>query len=363
MTASQFGIVGGAAVPHAPQLLSVPKSEDAEQVARVRAAMGRIGEGLRALKPDLVLLISNEHGDQFILDAVPAFMVHCGARAMGHDGHKGWWSVDGSSGYDLVRALQDENFDPAFTLDAELGTSFTIPWAFMGWEQNFPVLPLFVNAYVPPQPSPERCFAFGKALDRAVTRMGRRAVLIASGGLSHYPGTARYANPGPDLAFDRQAYKAIEAGNFRMLLGSDAEALDRTGNVEARAWLMLAGALGERRPDHAIYEENWHHTYAVFGWTKEQAATENRPWYDATPVERVELSRALHTLRTDAEACRQFIKDAAAFSRDFELNDNERRALVALDQDVLRDTLKVHPLLVAGAARRIGIVRNQQQSA
>ena len=30
---------------------------------------------------------------------------------------------------------------------------------------------------------------------------------------------------------------------------------------------MLAGALGERRPDQAIYEENWHHTYAVFGWT------------------------------------------------------------------------------------------------
>lgn len=362
MQTGTLGIVGGAAVPHAPQLLSVPKSEDADQVARVRAAMGRIGEGLRALKPDLVLLISNEHGDQFILDAVPAFMIHCGARAKGHEGHAGWWSVDGSTGYDLVRALQDENFDPAFTLEAGLGTSFTIPWAFMGWDRTFPVLPIFVNAYVPPQPSPERCFAFGKALHRAIMRMGRRAVLIASGGLSHYPGTARYANPGPDLEYDRQAYAAIEAGNFRMLLASDAEALDRTGNVEARAWLMLAGALGERRPDLAIYEENWHHTYAVLGWTKEPARHESRPWYDATPVDRVELSRALHALRTDADACRNFIKDATAFSRDFELNDAERVALVALDQAGLRDELKVHPLLVAGAARHLEIVRGQQRS-
>lgn len=359
MNTSRFGIVGGAAVPHAPQLLSVPKSEDPEQVARVKATMGRIGDGLRALKPDLVLLISNEHGDQFILDAVPSFMVHCGARAKGHDGHAGWWSVDGSSGYDLVRALQDESFDPAFTLDAELGTSFTIPWAFLGWERTFPVLPLFVNAYVPPQPLPERCFDFGKALHRAVARMGRRAVLIASGGLSHYPGTARYASPGPDLDFDRRAYAAIEAGNFRTLLASDAEALDRTGNVEARSWLMLAGALGERRPDVAIYEENWHHTYAVFGWTQESARRESRPWYDATPVDRVELSRALHALRTDPGACRQFINDAAAFSTSFELSEAERTALVALDQNVLRDELKVHPLLVAGAARHLGIIRNK----
>ena len=57
---------------------------------------------------------------------------------------------------------------------------------------------MFVNAYVPPQPSPERCFAFGRALALAIERDGRRAVVLASGGLSHYPGTPQYPHPDID---------------------------------------------------------------------------------------------------------------------------------------------------------------------
>src|SRR5689334_21019626 len=111
-----FGFVAAAAVPHAPQMLSLPASEDAAQVKRVAEAMGRIGAAMRNLSPDLVIVIGNDHGDDFILRSVPPFMIHCGPRAAGRDGHAGWWSVDGDSGYDLLRAMQDEGFDPAFTL-------------------------------------------------------------------------------------------------------------------------------------------------------------------------------------------------------------------------------------------------------
>jgi len=359
-----FGIIGAAAVPHAPQLLSAPASESREQIARVKQSLFTVGESLRALSPDLVIVISNEHGDQFILDSVPAFTLHCGNDAQGEDDHAGRWTLDGAAGYALTRALQEEGFDPAFTLSANLGTSFTIPFAFMGWNQDTPMLALFVNAYVPPQPSPERCFAFGKALHRALQRLGRRAVMIASGGLSHYPGTARYADPGPDLEFDRRIFAALTEGNLRRLLASSPLELDRTGNVEARSWLMLAGALGEVKPDYAAFEENWHHTYAVLGWSQLAANHERGTlWYAPTPPHRVELSKALQRLRVDASACRAFLENSAAFCCAYPLTDEEATALQTLNESLLRDALGIHPLLVAGALRHLNIIRKSAASA
>lgn len=347
------GFVGAAAVPHAPQMLSLPKTEDAAQVARVRAEMKRIGDAFRALDPDLVVVIGNDHGDDFILRSVPAFMIHCGPRAAGRDGHKGWWKVDGEAGYRLVELMQEEGFDPAFTLDAPLGTFFTIPIEFMGYDRETPVLPLFVNSYVPPQPTPTRCFAFGQALERAVTRMGKRAVLIASGGLSHYPGTAIYAEPGPDLETDRLIFERIREGNVRHLLSLDEAALDASGNIELRSWLILAGIVGDRKPDVAQFEPNWHHTYGTFGWTSLEPRPKPKLYYTANPTRRAELARALHALRTDSGAVRAYVENPAAFAAGYDLADDERDALVRLDEARMRDEMGIHALLTSGAARQV----------
>lgn len=355
---TRAGIVGGAAVPHAPQLLSVPASEDAQQVARVRSTMAEMGEAFRKLKPDLVIVISNDHGDDFILHAVPPFMFHCGTRARGMDGHVGWWNVDGEAGYALVEAIMDEGFDPAFTLDAELGTFFTIPVEYFGYGRQTPIIPLFVNSYVAPQPTPTRCYAFGQALARAVTRLGRTAVIVASGGLSHYPGTARYASPGPDLAVDTKIYESLAEGNLRYLLSFDPQGLDRAGNIELRAWLILAGALGvDRKPDFSQFEPNWHHTYGLFGWIAPEQEEPERLWYPPTPSHRVELSKAIHRLRIDREACQSYLSDPQAFAQEYELQDDERQALISMNEERLRDSLQIHPLLVGGALRRLELVR------
>jgi hypothetical protein len=86
-----------------------------------------------------------------------------------------------------------------------------------------PVLPIYVNAYLPPQPSIERCYAFGQALALIVSAMGMKRVVLASGGMSHYPGTERYA--APDLAWDREALARIAVGNLKSLTGYDAAEL------------------------------------------------------------------------------------------------------------------------------------------
>ena len=350
-TPSRPGVVGAAIVPHAPQFLTLPETEDKAQVARVNAAMRAIGDRFRALDPDLVIVISNAHCDDFVVRCVPAFAVHCGVRAQGSGGHSGWWPIDGAAGYAVVRELLDLGFDPAFTLDAALGTAFTIPLEFCGYPRETPFLPVFVNAYVPPQPTPERCFAFGRALALALARIGRRAVILASGGLSHYPGTPLY--PHPHLATDRIIFEHLKAGNLRYLLSLDAAALDRSGNVECRSLQILAGMIGDRPPQTALFEPSWHHIYAVVGWTELMPVAAAALHYPATAPERSGLAAAIFTLVEDEAARAAFRRDPALYAAGCALAEDERAALAALDREALRQRFQVNPMLLYQLAQRV----------
>src|ERR1700742_3802388 len=74
-------VVGGAMLPHAPQFFTMPDTEDKAVVAHVREVAADIGEKLRALDPDLWIIFSNDHAEQFFHNACPAFTVHVGGEA------------------------------------------------------------------------------------------------------------------------------------------------------------------------------------------------------------------------------------------------------------------------------------------
>ncbi|SVD79457.1 uncharacterized protein METZ01_LOCUS432311, partial [marine metagenome] len=69
----QSTILGGAMLPHAPQFFTLPDTEDKTTVARVQKTAAQIGEQLRALKPDLWIIFSNDHAEQFFHQVAPAF--------------------------------------------------------------------------------------------------------------------------------------------------------------------------------------------------------------------------------------------------------------------------------------------------
>src|ERR1700744_609142 len=68
-------IVGGAMLPHAPQFFTLPETEDKATVARVRDVAARIGAQLAALEPDLWIIFSNDHAEQFFHTVAPAFTI------------------------------------------------------------------------------------------------------------------------------------------------------------------------------------------------------------------------------------------------------------------------------------------------
>src|SRR5690349_8746437 len=93
--------------------------------------------------------------------------------------------VPSEIGFEIVRQLYRQGFDPAFSSVAKIDYAIGIPLTHLGIED--PVLPVFVNAYLPPQPTIERCYAFGQAVARIVTAAGLRTAVVASGGMSHFP--------------------------------------------------------------------------------------------------------------------------------------------------------------------------------
>jgi 2,3-dihydroxyphenylpropionate 1,2-dioxygenase len=349
------GIIAAAAVPHAPQFLSLPDTEDHEQVARVRRQLEEMGTAFRRQAPDTIVVISNDHGDHFVTHSVPAFCVHAASRADGMHKHRGDWALDGELGYALVPDLSSQGFDLAFTLNAKLPTAFTIPYSFMGFGRETPMTAIFVNSYIPPQPSAQRCFAFGQALERALCRLGRRALLIASGGLSHYPGTRHY--PHPDVETDRGIFEKLVAGDLQHLLGFSDATMDRTGNVELRAVQILAGAIGDRKPFASQFEPSWHHTYASLAWNLDTDEPPPELIYPALPGHRAALVEAVYLLRTSAADARTFLADPASFCDRFPLAQDERAALMAFDADKLRDDFAVHGLLTAGARLQLDLQR------
>jgi 2,3-dihydroxyphenylpropionate 1,2-dioxygenase len=203
------------------------------------------------------------------------------------------------------------------------------------------VLPIYVNAYLPPQPTMERCYSFGQAVARTVTAMGLKTVILSSGGMSHFPGTDRYANP--ELGWDNRVLEKLAAGNLKSLIGYDETELDETGNIELRCWACAAGALGERRPDIVSMDPSWHHNYASLAWI-DGAPAGQAPHYPSIKPELVALTSALHGLAHDAQRRAQYLADAGAYADQFALPPDQREALIKLDMPAIVK-MGTHPLV------------------
>jgi len=258
-------LVAAVACPHTPQLLIRPETEDRELVLRVHAAYAKVKQLLTSAQADVLCVIAGDHVEGFFLNAVPAFAIYAGTRVSGTFGRYQYTLPVHER---LARAILEQGierqFDLTYSQDLRLDYAFYIPLHFTMPAPAVPIVPLYVNAYLPPQPTPRRCYAWGRALREIVDARPERIALMASGGMSHYPGTDRYASP--DFDWDRQMLATLTAGRGAETARLTGEELDKAGNVELRTWIMLLGAVGDARADVLCYEPSWHHGNAMVVW-------------------------------------------------------------------------------------------------
>ena len=258
-------LVAAFALPHTPQLLVRPPTEDRDLVLRVHAAYAEVKRRLGAVGADVLAVIGGDHIEGFFLNAVPALAVFVGGTASGEFGsYRYTFDVHEP----LARAITEQGieagFDLTYSQEVRLDYAFYIPLHFTMPERRLSIVPLYVNVYLPPQPAPRRCYAWGQSLRRILDARPERVALIASGGLSHFPGTDRYSSP--DYDFDRTLLASLAEGRGAETARLTGEELDKAGNVELRTWITLLGAVGPARAEVLCYEPSWHHGNAAVAW-------------------------------------------------------------------------------------------------
>ena len=323
---------------HAPQLFTRPPEEDPRQLDAGIAAMRKLGKVLDETKPDALIIFASDHMETFFLKSVPTFAVVAGERANASFAGKTWNPpIHQALAEHILDQLVRRDFDMTYSQDAVLGHSFAALFEWIREDRDIPVIPIFVNTYLPPLPTARRCAALGKAIADIVAARPENVALIASGGMSHYPGTTRYYQPAYD--FDHWCIKELENGHSDSFLNLSVEQLDEVGNTEMLPWAPVLGAIGEQHMELLSYQETSHHGHAVVRFhpgPKPNAEPPQAPYqfhnhpyrfYVHPPVAVYKLNSLLYDSRYKPSLRVRMFEDLETVIKDYELTGKEANAL------------------------------------
>ena len=372
-------IVAAAAAVHAPQLLSRPPHEDPAKLDGSTDALRRFGAVLDDTRPDVILLIGLDHLETFWLEAVPAFTLILSPRVEAHYTDRVRVAqVHTELATHLLKGVIAQDFDLTYSQDAVLGHAFLTPLEYIVGDRGIPIVPLLVNTYLPPIPSPRRAYAFGQAIARALADRPERVAVIASGGMSHFPGTIRYHSP--NFAFDEWVINEVSHGRWDKLLDLSPVNLDEVGESELMTWFTALGIIGRRPGTLLSYQKLSHHGHGVVQFlpdSPERAAWLGREvpeygghtftatdyvYYRFPEPRSLPLNRMLHRIIADAGYRADFVRDRAGVVSAAGLRPEESGALLAGESFDTLTALGAHPLL-ALSARQVCEIEQRRQAA
>jgi protocatechuate 4,5-dioxygenase, beta chain len=206
-------------------------------------------------RPDVVIIVYNDHATTFSMELIPTFALGCADEFEIADEGFGPRPVPPVLGHPelawhIAQSLILDEFDLTIANRIAVDHGLTVPLSLMyGQPGQWPVrvIPLAVNVWQFPPPTGNRCFALGEALARAVASYpGDLNVQVwGTGGMSHQLAGARVGliNTPFDLSFlERMTSDARALRNI-----SHMEYLREAGTegIELVMWLIMRGALGK----------------------------------------------------------------------------------------------------------------------
>jgi len=225
-------------------------------------------EWLSDQKPDVVILIYNDHASAFSMEMIPTFALGCAERFEIADEGFGARPVPVVQGHPqlawhIAQSLILDEFDITIVNKMAVDHGLTVPLSLMfGQPDRWPVcvIPIAVNVWQFPPPTGNRCFLLGQALARAVARFPEKlnVQVWGTGGMSHQLGGARVGLI--NSAFDRSFLDRMTSDTDQLRRIGHTEYLREAGTegIELVMWLVMRGALGER----AIERHRFYHVPA-----------------------------------------------------------------------------------------------------
>ena len=259
-----------------------------EKHARLQAAVAELAKTLREVKPDVLVIVTDDQDENYFEDNMPAFNIYWGdtikllprkppataspsaiASAWGYGEKEMDFPVDSVLGQHLIEYMTEADFDVSHSryIKEEPYGGTIGPGGYVWWKREtapkqhgmghghafvakrlmnedpyIPFVPINQNTCYPPNvPTPRRSYAFGKALREAINAWDsdKRVAVLASGGLSHFV---------LDEEIDQQLIKGMREKNGEILTSLPRERLQSAAS-EIRNWITTSAAV-----DHLDFE-------------------------------------------------------------------------------------------------------------
>jgi hypothetical protein len=275
-------IVAGIACSHVPFMASPKQWERLPETMRsnLRRGFDRARQLLEDARADVLITFADDHFDRCFYDNLPAFLVGVGEEAVG----------PAIAGFELpevrvpiasklarfiVREGLEGGVDFAFSEELALDHAEMAPMMHLTPRWDIPIVPIVVNAFAPPMPTPKRCFDVGAFVGKCVERWPEktRVAVVGTGGLSHWVGPPQTGKINEE--FDRWFLDCLTRGDHaaattRYARYEDLEAVAGNGGHEIRDWLAVAGAMpAHLKPALLAYEplKQWSTGTGIMAWS------------------------------------------------------------------------------------------------
>lgn len=248
-------IIGAIASSHTPTIGFAfdGKKQDDPLWKPIFDAYLPIRQWLDANKPDVMLVIYNDHITSFFFDHYSAFCLGVGSSYEVADEGGGKRDLPTLQGHaELSRhigaSLMADEFDMSFFQDKALDHGCFSPLSILlpheeGWPNK--VIPLQIGVLQFPIPTALRCYKLGQGLRRAIESYPEdlSVVIVATGGLSHQVHGERCGFN--NTAWDERFLDLIEKDPLALTRLTHAEYAELGGmeSSEIIMWLVMRGAL------------------------------------------------------------------------------------------------------------------------
>jgi protocatechuate 4,5-dioxygenase beta chain len=223
---------------------------------RVFSGFEKSQEWMRETKPDVAIIVYNDHASAFSVEMVPTFALGCAAEFPPADEGWGPRPVPVVKGHPelashISQSVILDEFDLTIVNKMEVDHGLTVPMNLLfgsPTEWPCPVIPLAVNVVLFPPPTGHRCYMLGRAIRKAVESYHEdlRVVVFGTGGMSHQISGPRAGliNSKFDKAFldnlTKDPKKLARIPHLEYMREAGAE------GIEMVMWLIMRGALDDQ---------------------------------------------------------------------------------------------------------------------
>ncbi len=255
-------IVGAISMSHAPGATGWPEAAPAETRAKIDGYHAEIAEYLDRAKPDVVLAFLDDHFENTFRTLMPTFGVgiaptHSGPGAhmikpLGHHRTEVIPS-DPKFATHLLTQLVHKGVDAARMGEIEYGNNLITPFKLIRPQFDLTVVPFFTNCFTPPLPPLWRAYQVGGVVRDAIEAYPEelRVIILATGGLSHWPPVWTEDSPQDDRFLQRMRKFQSEG---RSVLAEDPDIWEDLVKYEVE---MAKKNQWPLNSDHPLVNDRW----------------------------------------------------------------------------------------------------------